>query len=212
MGRSAQTLRAAVHADSLIVVNTHLHSDHTGGNRLFPEAYVVAGAYTREQWTKAVPRAKYPDRTLLPGEEITFPVGAERVRVRNLGRGHTHDDVVVYLENHKLLLTGDLVFRNSHPFLLTRDGCRVDSWMRALHEADSLFSEVRTLVAGHGALADQSALQEMRDYFVSAREAAGDAEKVAALKQKYRDRLSIPGVTGMEKTVTFVATEQTAKP
>jgi glyoxylase-like metal-dependent hydrolase (beta-lactamase superfamily II) len=209
MRGSARAMRAAVAADSVIVVNTHLHSDHTGGNRLYPGALLIAGAYPREQWAKEASKSRYPDRTLQPGEEDTLRIGSERVRIRNMGCGHTENDLVVYLENRKLLATGDLVFRNSHPFLMERDGCRVSSWIRVLEEADSLF-DVRTLVPGHGSLLDRTALSAMRDYFVSAGEAVGHPEKAAMLRKKYDDLLAIPGVTGMSKTIDFIARERKA--
>jgi hypothetical protein len=66
---------------------------------------------------------------------------------------------------------------------------------------------VAKLVPGHGQVGDSSALGAMRGYFVSIRDAIGDKEKLAALKQKYADYGSVPMMSGFEKTVAFIESQ-----
>ena len=54
------------------------------------------------------------------GEEITFPVGTETVHVRNMGVAHTTNDAVVYLQNRKMLIAGDILFLGRHPVLVAK--------------------------------------------------------------------------------------------
>lgn len=210
MAGGAKKLRDDVKAGEIIVVNTHFHSDHVGGNMLFPGAKIISGAYTHDQWKANAKDTRYPDQTIRPGEEIIQQIGAETVHIRNMGQAHTWNDVVVYCENRKLLVTGDIVFLGRHPVLFAKSGANVASWVALL---DALYNRYRVtaLVPGHGSVSDQSALLAMKDYFDSIGEAAGNPEKLAALKLKYKAYSGIPGMASMKKTLAFIENERRNK-
>ncbi len=210
MGGAAKKLRDAVRAKDITVVNTHLHRDHTGGNTLYPDAKIISGAYTQEQWKANANDNRYPDETVKPNEEIVEKVGTETVHIRNMGQAHTWNDIVVYCENRKLLVTGDIVFIAMHPVLFTKTGANVASWVAVLDSLNNRY-QVKALVPGHGKVSDQSALLTMMDYFVSIGEAIGSAEKQAVLKQKYRGYFKVPGMSGLEKTLAFIENERKNK-
>jgi len=203
MGGAAKDLRDSVTAKRITVVNTHSHFDHAGGNDLFPNAKIIAGAYTPGQWENDSDGSRKPDVMLKPGEETRLGIGNESVRVRNMGRAHTMNDVVVYLEKRKLLATGDLVFLSTHPALSDKFGTAVDLWLAALGRLGTLF-DVKTLVPGHGPVSDANAIITMNEYFISIRDAIGDREKLEALKKKYSGYGSLPFMTGFDYTVRFL--------
>lgn len=207
MGSAAKKMRKRVKAKEIIVVNTHLHADHTGGNALYPDATIVAGAYAKEQWERLAGKNGYPDETLRPGEEKILGVGSETVHIRNMGKAHTSNDVVVYCEKRKLLVAGDIVFLGMHPVLFAQNGCSAASWVSV---CDSLYGryEIKTLVPGHGGISDKNALLAMKEYFTSIMAASGDPQKLAVLRQKYRRYSSVPGISSFEKTMTFLRNEQ----
>lgn len=207
MAGAARKLRGEVTAKDIIVVNTHVHRDHIGGNMLYPDAKIISGAYTQEQWKANANNNRYPDETIKPGEEIIQQIGTETVHIRNMGQAHTWNDVVVYCENRKLLVTGDIVFIARHPVLFTKTGANVASWVAVLDSLDNRY-QVTALVPGHGKVSDQRALLTMKDYFVSIGEAVGSPEKQAALKQKYKAYSAIPGMASLEKTLAFIENER----
>ena len=207
MAGAAKTLRNCVSAGDVTIVNTHFHADHTGGNRLYPGATLIAGAYSQEQWKNGAGKNRYPDETVKPGEEKVLQIGSETVHVRNMGRAHTWDDVVVYLEKRKLLATGDIIFLDRHPVLFAGSGASVASWTAVLDTLQSLY-DVTTLVPGHGRVSDKGAIAWMKEYFTSARDAIGDPQKQAALKEKYKYLFSLPGMSGLEKTIQFIEKER----
>ena len=152
-------------------------------------------------------RGRYPDEIIKPNEETILHIGTETVHVRNMGRAHTTNDVVVYCERRKLLMTGDIVFLRSHPVLFAKSGCNVASWINSL---DSLYNryDIAVLVPGHGKVTDRSGLLAMKEYFTSITESIGNPEKQAELKKKYKDYFSMPGISSFDKTLKFIEKER----
>ena len=208
MKKAAKKLRETVKAADITIVNTHAHFDHTGGNSLYPSAKIISGAYTNEQWEKEAKKtSRYPDVTLKPGEEKVINVGSEIVHIRNMGRAHTWNDVVVYCEKRKLLITGDLVFIDMHPAVYAKSGANVASWIGVLDSLSKKY-EIKTLIPGHGKISDQSALAVMKDYFVSIGDAIGNPDKQSELKKKYKDYFTLPGIFSFRNTTKFIEKER----
>ena len=208
MRGAAETLREKVSAEDIIIVNTHDHFDHVGGNPLYQPAKIIAGKYSKKQWQDDAGKAnRYPDITIKPGDEKVLKIGSEIVHIYNIGRAHTWNDVVVYFENRKLLATGDLVFNNMHPAVLAKSGTKVASWINALDALSKKYS-IKTLVPGHGPVTDQNALVVMKDYFVAVGDAIGNKEKQKALKEKYKNYVSFPGMFSFNNTLKFIEQER----
>jgi cyclase len=211
MGQAAKQERALVSAPEITLVSTHFHGDHVGGNNLYPNAKIIAGAYTPGQWAAAAGKiSRYPDVTVPAGKEIVLPIGTELVHIRNTGAAHTFNDVVVYLQNRKLLVTGDIVFLKRHPVLFAKSGCNVPSWIHTLDTLQKMY-DITTLVPGHGALSDASALANMENYFVSIRQAIGNDKKLAECKDALKDYSGIPGMASFEKSAAFIKAEKAAQ-
>ena len=208
MKKAAKKLRETVKANDITIVNTHAHLDHTGGNSLYPSAKIISGAYTNEQWNNETKKtSRYPDVVLKPGEEKVINVGSEIVHIRNMGRAHTWNDVVVYCEKRKLLVTGDLVFIDMHPAVYTRSGANIASWISVLDSLSKQY-EIKTLIPGHGNISDQSALAGMKDYFISIGDAIGKPDKQAELKKKYKDYFTLPCIFSFRNTTKFIEKER----
>jgi glyoxylase-like metal-dependent hydrolase (beta-lactamase superfamily II) len=208
MGKAAKKLRETMKAADITIINTHVHFDHTGGNYLYPSAKIISGAYTSEQWDKEAKKTcRYPDVALKPGEEKVINIGSEIVRIHNMGRAHTWNDIVVYCEKRKLLVAGDLVFIDMHPAVFAKSGANISSWIDVL---DSLSKqcEIKTLIPGHGKISDKSALATMRDYFISIGDAIGKPEKQAELKKKYKDYFSLLFIFSFNRTIKFIEKER----
>ncbi|HOD13639.1 MAG TPA: MBL fold metallo-hydrolase [Spirochaetota bacterium] len=210
MGGAAEVQRNDIKADTITIVNTHDHSDHAGGNALYPKATVIAGAYGKEQWDKDSSGAAYPARTLQPGEEMVIPVGDETAVIRNMGRGHTQNDTVVFLKKRGLLVTGDLVFLGQHPALIERSGTNIASWITHLDDLYARF-DAKSLVPGHGPVSDRKAILDMKEYFTSIRDAVASPEKLDALREKYKNYRGMPIMMNFNATVSYIKKEMERK-
>jgi cyclase len=196
-----------IKAEVVMVVNTHAHKDHSGGNSIFPGTQLIAGSYTREQWEQLAGDASYPEETIEPGREKHVYFDDEMVRIRNMGSAHSWNDCVVYLKNRKLLMTGDLVFVDMHPALFTEKGTSVGAWIAVLDTLPALF-DIKTVVPGHGQKSGKVALRTMKEYFTSIRDALGEPTALKKLKDGYSSYYSLPGMSSFDITVTTLNAEK----
>lgn len=210
MKSAAKKLRKAITAPEIIVVNTHAHYDHTEGNELYEGATIIAGAYPKKEWAELSHGQRYPDIALKPGEEKDLDIGGERVRIINMGQAHTSNDLIVYLEDHKLLASGDLVFANIHPSIFPQKGSSVAQWIDVLDRIHNDYN-IKLLVPGHGEIQGKPAIEEMKNYFSSIRDAVvnGSEEELTSLKKKYSDYYSVPFAMSFQKTVDAIKKEFT---
>jgi hypothetical protein len=65
-----------------------------------------------------------------------------------------------------------------------------------------------TLISGHGSVGDQKTLTTMQDYFVLIGDSIGNKEKQAALKGKYINYITFPGMFSFKNTLKFIEQER----
>ena len=162
-----------------LLINTHHHGDHTGGNATFRPvvgsivAHENSASWQRQTTEQTGSVDPYPDVTFT--DEWQTTVGDETIVARYHGAGHTSGDVVVTFEQANVVHMGDLMFNRLHPFVDRASGARIGSWITTLetvvaaHDGDTIY------VFGHGSPAagvtgTQADLTHLRDYFSAALE------------------------------------------
>ena len=155
-----------------MVLNTHHHIDHTGGNKAFADARIVAhptSVKVLQQIGLPVPMydALMPHfRGRFNGIELVIPEPALDQLV--LPRGgelhiftpaHTLADVTVWFPKSRVLLAGDISFIRVTP--LAVHGL-VSGWIEAIDELLALNPEV--VVPGHGPIGGAHDLMVLRNY------------------------------------------------
>ncbi|GGT43558.1 MBL fold metallo-hydrolase [Streptomyces kurssanovii] len=153
------------------VVNTHFHGDHAFGNHLFPEALVIGHERARTEMTAAGlhltglwPDVDWGAIELVPPQltftdRLTLHVGAIRAELEHIGPAHTAGDTVVWLSEHKVLFTGDLVMNGVTPF------CLMGSINGSLAAVERLRAfGATTIVPGHGPLCGPEVLDQVEGY------------------------------------------------
>jgi len=86
--------------------------------------------------------------TITVGEQLTLHRGRRTIEIRQLGRGHTRGDLVVWLPEERIAITGDLVV---HPIpLMGSDQSFIRDWGVTLEKLRAL--QPKTIIPGHGPL------------------------------------------------------------
>jgi glyoxylase-like metal-dependent hydrolase (beta-lactamase superfamily II) len=165
----------------LYIVNTHFHPEHTTGEAGFPQSAKVIRANAQQQdidemglrWVKIFAERSAAVAEMLRGfdsfrapaelfdKERALDLGGVRVRLLRLGPGHTRGDTVIYVEEDRVLFSGDLAMNGIFPAFATPQS-RAGSWLASLEAMDA-FRALR-LVPAHGPLADASIIGQYAGY------------------------------------------------
>jgi glyoxylase-like metal-dependent hydrolase (beta-lactamase superfamily II) len=172
----ADEMRAAIAAlpggrHVRMVINTHWHSDHTGGNVAFaPDAVIVAHAnvvplVSRDvsllgSVTRALPPAARPTKVYT--DKLDIPVGRDTLRLVHYPHAHTDGDTVVFFDRLAVVHTGDLFFNGMFPFLDVDNGGDIRNWVKQLDTILAALPPDAKIIPGHGPLAHKADLQAFR--------------------------------------------------
>jgi glyoxylase-like metal-dependent hydrolase (beta-lactamase superfamily II) len=184
----------------IIVVNTHYHSDHTGGNKYYQGSRIYIGGYTKEFILTNVKAENRP--TDFVGDSLIITLGGETIHLYNLGQAHTLNDLVVYLEKHNMLFTGDLVFDRINPVLKKESEANIQKWIGVLDVILKRWPGA-VIVPGHGKIGTIAEVEAQRTYFVDILAAAADPSKEEKVKEKYKDWMGILNMSSPEKSIEY---------
>jgi glyoxylase-like metal-dependent hydrolase (beta-lactamase superfamily II) len=136
---------------------------------------LVAADGGKRKW-----RARAPDITF--SEQLVLHKGQRDLYVL-YGGGHSCGTSMVYLPDHQLVFSGDLVFCSQHP---TMNLAETEEWVAALDRLSRM--TIETLVPGHGPICTPDA-----------------AEPLAAYIRKMRQRVRESFESGKSKSETSAA-------
>jgi cyclase len=157
------------------VINTHHHGDHVLGNIAFKGATIISSEKCKKlveetgpEWValleetnlRKFPNTKTVSATVTYARETRTEVVVDGVRlVLWVPKGsHTPGDMMVYLPDEKVLVSGDILVQHITPNF---QDAIVKDWVETLGQVVAL--DPKTIVPGHGALmtsADAAAMQQ----------------------------------------------------
>lgn len=144
-----------------------LASDET--RQRFEQRKADLAPWVNEQ-TKLMPADRW--LALPPGGEERFTMGKLHFRVIDSSGAHSPEDIMLYVEEDKVLFAGDMFATGRVPFVGTADSAR---WLAAL---DTMLSTHPVIaIPGHGAASRKPAedIVFTRDYLRFLRQAMGEA-------------------------------------
>jgi glyoxylase-like metal-dependent hydrolase (beta-lactamase superfamily II) len=196
----------------LYIVNTHFHPEHTTGDAAFPPTAKVIRAAAQQQdveelgmeWVQRFSKRSPELAALLEGasfrtpaetfeREKTLDLGGVRVKVLRLGPGHTRGDTVFFVEEDRVLFSGDLAMKQLFPAFATPQSS-ARTWLASLDEMERMGA--KTLVPAHGSIADASIIAAYRGYLSALqarvaelkRQGRSADEAAVTLRTEFRDR------------------------
>ena len=166
-----------------LVVDTHWHFDHVGGNEALNAAGAVIAAHrTALDWmaapqhldvldhdVEASPAGALP--SLLIDDALTVRWGAETVEIRHLPAGHTGGDLIVHLPGADVLHAGDLFFNCGYPYIDTAHGGTIDGMIANVDTLIGMCGPDTRIVPGHGPVGTLEDLRAFRDMLQRFRDA-----------------------------------------
>jgi cyclase len=161
-----------------LLINTHYHGDHTGGNVAFRPAVKTIVQQERcaklhkEFTTKNNTAAQQAFADVTFGESWSQTIGDEKVWARYLGPGHTGGDAVIFFEKANVVHMGDLMFNRLHPRVDRPSGASIRNWMKILESVAKKHQDA-IFIFGHGKpgaaiTGNAQELLHLRDYFTAA--------------------------------------------
>ena len=140
------------------LVNTHHHSDHTGGNENFNKlgTYIIAHENVRK---KLEGKSKETRPVITFNDKLNLYLNGEETLVFHVENAHTNGDAILYFTDSNVLHTGDTYFNGMYPFIDLNDGGRVDGYIEAVKKSLILIDDETKIIPGHGGLSNKAEYQ-----------------------------------------------------
>ena len=156
------------------VIDTHSHGDHYLGNQAFPEAVIISSEECRDlviqtgdQWIKLMEDLigrELPNTKPVLAGEVYPPKSKTSVEINGVKMviwvplgSHTHGDLMIYLPEDKVLISGDILINGVPPTM--QDGV-VKNWIKVLEDIEQ--TDANVFVPGHGALMNRKQVRALR--------------------------------------------------
>ena len=158
-----------------LVINTHWHGDHTGGNENFANAgaLIVAHENVRERMNSTQVstffkrETKPAKKTALPvvtfDNSVTFHLNEQTIRAEHVVPAHTDGDSIIWFAEANVLHMGDTFFNGFYPFIDIDSGGSVAGMIAVAEQVLQGIDAQTKIMPGHGPLTDSSGLTEFRD-------------------------------------------------
>jgi len=156
------------------VLNTHWHSDHTGGNENHAKggALIVAHDQVRARMSTdqflsfvqsavpASPAGALPVVTF--NDAVTFYLNGDEIHGTYVPHAHTDGDVIVHFRKANVIHAGDLFFR-FYPFIDISSRGSVSGLLAGVDRILGMADDNTRIIPGHGPLANRADLAAYRE-------------------------------------------------
>ena len=174
-----------------LLVNTHWHFDHTGGNAGFAGtgARIIASLnclvrvskdHHNEFFNKDMPALPPKGRPIITiQDETRLYVNGEVIRLIPVAPAHTDTDIMVHLEKANVLHMGDVFFHGMYPFIDYTTNGWLGGMGAAVRTALEYTNAETRIIPGHGTLATQENLKEYLAFLESCMSACTISSRTA---------------------------------
>lgn len=179
------------------LINTHLHGDHTGGNKVIGrDADIVAHESVKaflsveqqrgENVIPAFPEYALPNILVEGHKEMSF--NQQKIQITHMPGGHTRGDLIVYFTQANVLVMGDLLFAGFFPFVDVHNGGNPFRFLENVKEIMDHYPEDVIIVGGHGPVYTMEELhqwhRDLEETIALMRSAKGEGMSQEEMKEK----------------------------
>jgi cyclase len=183
--KTLKAIRSFTSAPIKVLVNTHVHPDHTGANAFFAQqgALIFSQENLRNEMLHpplrpngqpgpapdmaSIPVAVYNYSTAAPGQPaVTFNMNGETVDFIPMMPSHTAGDTVVRFHKADVIYIEDFYRNFGYPFADQVNGGSIKGMLDAIDLIEKLAGPNTTLVPGHGTLVKKKDLLSYRTMLV----------------------------------------------
>ncbi|WP_106793852.1 MBL fold metallo-hydrolase [Aquimarina sp. Aq78] len=148
-----------------MVINTHYHGDHTGGNEnmankgatIFAQKNVRSRMEKRQKEKGSIVPSSLPVITFNEGLQLYFK--DENVKAFHVHNAHTDGDALIYFANGNVLHMGDTFFNGRYPYIDLKSGGSIKGYIKASEKALLIANDATKIIPGHGKLAAKKDLE-----------------------------------------------------
>ena len=155
-----------------MLVNTHVHGDHTGGNENFGKLGIdiVAHDNVRVRLARGVNNGPPSPAAALPvvtfGDTMSLHLNGETVTVGKLPAAHTDGDSYIRFANADVIHAGDVFRTIGYPGVDFNNGGSVKGTIEALQALVDLAGPNTKILPGHGVVSTREDVAAFRDLAV----------------------------------------------
>lgn len=162
-------VRSISNADVKLVLNTHVHPDHTGGNQNMRGLGLPVAAHdnVRVRMAQGLNGGEPAPADALPaitfGDSIRLYFNGQNVRVFKVPPAHTDGDSFVYFEDVNVIHVGDVFRTTGYPVIDANNGGTAQGTLDALQMVLDIAGPETKLIPGHGEVSSVADVREFRD-------------------------------------------------
>src|SRR5438874_10677698 len=183
--KTLQAIRSFTNAPIKVLVNTHIHSDHTGANAFFAKqgAVIFSQENLRTEMVRppqrgggqaapaldmaGVPTATYTYNASAPGQPaVTFTMNGETVDFIPMMPSHTAGDTIVRFRKANVIYIEDFYRNFGYPFADQANGGSIKGMLDSVDLIEKIAEPNTTLIPGHGTLVSKKDLLGYRAMLV----------------------------------------------
>ena len=146
-------------------LSTHFHDDRTGGVAVLEAAGIPVWSHPMTQRLSAEEGNPVPPNALKGIEAPGSTTGFGTVEVFFPGGGHARDNIMVWLPEQKMLYGGCAVRELATDTLGNTADADLESWPKAIRQAQSHYPDARLVIPGHGEPGGPELLEHMHALF-----------------------------------------------